>query len=190
MVALESCTTMSSLEYDVFEVLPDGSRVPRASLPGLEAVWEELSRLAKRTTNELLATHTQTHQVVAQLNVPPALERARKVIFQVAYTEALGVARSDELTRRGYRVVTVIGNERAKRVLTESGQHYDLFVVAHAAPKSIREAMVAWLRANYPNGKILALNPAHERLHDVSYNAPLHSRETWMPIIARALGSA
>ncbi|HEV2751652.1 MAG TPA: hypothetical protein VGV12_14110 [Gemmatimonadales bacterium] len=178
---------MSSLEYDVFEVLPNGSRVQRASLSGLEAAWVELSRLAKGTTNELLATQSQTHQVVAQVNVPPALERARKRIFQVAYTEALGIARSEELTHRGYRVTTVIGNERAKHVLTDSTQPYDLFVIAHAAPKRTREEMVAWLRANYPNGKILALNPVHEWLRDVSYNAPLHSPETWMPIVARAL---
>ena len=187
MVALESRTTMSSLEYDVFEVLPDGSRVPRASLSGLEAAWEELSRLAKRTSNELLATRTHTHQVVAQVNVPPAQERARKLIFQVAYAEALSMERSEALIRRGYRVTTVIGNERAKGVLTDSTQHYDLFVIAHAAPKSTREEMVAWLRANYPKGKILALNPAHERLRAVSYNAPLHSPEAWMGIIARAL---
>jgi hypothetical protein len=178
---------MASREYDVFEVLPNGSRVQRASLSGLEAAWEELSRLAKQTTHELLASNTQTHQVVAQLNVPPALERARKLIFQIAYSETLGVTRSEELTRRGYRVTTVIGNESAKRILTNSTQHYDLFVVAHAASKRAREEMVAWLRAKYPNVKILALNPARERLRDVSYNAPLDSPETWMPIVARAL---
>ncbi|HEX4600448.1 MAG TPA: hypothetical protein VH116_03555 [Gemmatimonadales bacterium] len=179
---------LSSLEYDVFEVLPDGSRVRRDSQSGLEAAWEELSRLAKRTTNELLAIHTRTRHVVAQVNVPLVLERARKRIFQVAYTEALGIARSEELTRRGYRVTTVIGNERAKRVLTDSPQHYDLFIVAHAAPKRTRDELVAWLRANYPDGTILALNPVRERLRRVNYNAPLDRPETWVPIIARALG--
>jgi hypothetical protein len=124
--------------------------------------------------------------VVAQVNVPLALERARKLIFQIAYTETLGIARSEELTRRGYRVTTVIGNERAKIVLADSPQHYDLFVLGHGAPDKARSEMVAWLRVKYPNVKILGLNSIG-RLREADYNVLLDGPETWMPIVARAL---
>ena len=176
----------SSVQYDLFEVLTNGSIVQRASVSGLEAAWQKLYDLAKQTGNECFALHAPTRQVVAQVNVPLALERARKLIFQIAYTETLGIARSEELTRRGYRVTTVIGNERAKIVLTDSPQHYDLFVLGHGAPDKARSEMVAWLRVKYPNVKILGLNSIQGRLREADYNVLLDGPETWMPIVARA----
>ena len=183
----EKSGSISSVQYDVFEVLTTGSIVQRASVSGLEAAWQKLYDLAKQTANECFALYTPTRQVVAQVNVPLALERARKLIFQIAYTETLGIARSEELTRRGYRVTTVIGNERAKIVLTDSPQHYDLFVLGHGAPDKARSEMVAWLKVKYPNVKILGLNSIQGRLREADYNVLLDGPETWMPIVARAL---
>jgi hypothetical protein len=154
---------------------------------GLEAAWQRLSELARQTPDEYFALHAPTHQIVGQVNVPVALERARKLIFQVAYTENMGIERSEELMRRGYRVTTVIGNERAKAVLTGSPQRYDLFIVAHAAPPKTRTEIVAWLRNKYPGVKIVALNSVHGRLRDADFNVFLDGPETWMPVVARAL---
>jgi|SRR5882762_97204 hypothetical protein len=173
------------LQYDIFEVLPNGSIVQRGSVNGLETAWEELYKLAKHTTNECFAIHPPTREVVAQLNVRPAEERARKRVFQIAYTEELGVARAAELTRRGYRVTTVIGNERAKVVLN-SIQPYDIFIIGHAAPVESRNEMAAWLKTTYPGVKILALNSAFQTLRDADYNAVLNSPEKWIHIVAIA----
>jgi hypothetical protein len=152
---------------------------------GLEAAWQKLYELAKHTTNECFAVHPPTHEVVAQLNVPPAQERARTRVFQIAYTEELGVARAEELTRRGYLVTTVIGNERAKVVLG-SAKQFDIFIIGHAASDQMREMMAAWLKTTYPEVKILALNPGFQRLRDADFNVQLDGPEKWIPIVAKA----
>jgi hypothetical protein len=176
---------MPLLDYEIYEVLPSGSMTQRGSANGLEAAWQKLSDIAKRTANECFAIHPPTRQVVAQLNVPPAEERGRKHVFQIAYTEEMGLARAEELTRRGYHVITVIGNERARIVLS-TAQRCDLFIIGHAAPDQARASMVAWLKANYPTVKILALNPVFGRLREADYNVILNGPEKWIPIVAKA----
>ena len=177
--------TRPPLQYEIYEVLPTGSMTQRDSTDGLESAWQKLSELAKQTANECFAIHPPTRQVVAQLNVPPAEERGRKRVFQIAYTEEMGLARAEELTRRGYRVTTVIGNERATVVL-DSTQRWDLFIIGHAAPEQTRARMVAWLKANYPGVKIVALNSAFVRLREADYNVVLSGPEKWIPIVAQA----
>lgn len=161
--------------------------IQRGSVSRLETAWEALYEIAKLSTNECFALHSQTRQIVAQLNVPPAFERGRKLIFQVAYTEDMAIARSDVLTHRGYTVTTVVGNERARAVLTDSPLHYDLFILGHGAADDVREEMIAWLRAKYPNVKILALNGDNHGLPGADYNVLLNGPETWMPAVARAV---
>lgn len=172
-------------QYEIYEVSPNGSMIQHSSADGLEAAWQKLSELAKHTANECFAIHPPTRQVVAQLNVPPAEERGRKRVFQIAYTEELGLARAAELTRRGYSVTTVVGNERAK-VLLSSAQGCDLFIIGHAGPEQTRARMVAWLKANYPGVKIVALNSAFGRLREADYNVVLNGPEKWIPIVAQA----
>ena len=172
-------------QYDIFEVLPNGLRVQRGFVTGIEAAWQELDKLAKDTTNECLAIYLPAREVVAQLNVPLSEERASKRVFQIAYTEELGMARAATLTRRGYRVITVLGNERAKVVLA-SVNHYDLFIIGHGAPEGTRNAMVAWLNGTYPGVKILALNSVFQRLPDADYNVMVDGPERWIPIVAKA----
>jgi hypothetical protein len=176
---------MPLLPYDIFEVLPNGSLVPRGSVNGLEAAWKELYELAKHTANECFAIYPPTREVVAQVNVPPAKERASKRVFQIAYTEELGIARAEVLTRRGYQVTTVIGNQRAKVVLG-STQPYNIFIIGHGAPQQTRVRMATWLKSRYPDVKILALNPASQRLREADYNVVLNGPEKWVPIVAKA----
>jgi hypothetical protein len=176
---------MSPLPYDIFEVLPNGSLAPRGSVHGLEAAWQRLYELAKLTDNECFAIYLQTREVVAQVNVAPAKERASKRVFQIAYTEELGVARAEVLTRRGYQVTTVIGNQRAKVVLG-SAQPYNIFIIGHGAPEQTRIRMVTWLKSKYPDVKILALNPVSQHLREADYNVVLNGPEKWVPIVAKA----
>src|ERR1051325_2264560 len=176
---------MPPLPYDIFEVLPNGSLAPRGSVNGLEAAWQQLYALSKHTATECLAIHTPPREVVAQVNVPLAKERASKRVFQIAYTEDLGVARAEVLTRRGYSVTTVIGNERAKVVLG-SAQPYNIFIIGHGAPQQTRVRMATWLKSKYPDVKILALNPVFQRLRDADYNVVVNGPEKWVPIVAKA----
>ena len=145
-----------------------------------------LEGLARRTTNECFATDAETRQVVIQKNVPPA--RLRR-IFQIAYNLDLGLRRAEVLRSRGYGVISVVGNEAAK-VLLSSIQRYDLFIVGHSAPEEIRKEIVAWLKSQYPNVKILSLNPPDHQLLAADYNVRQNGPETWLPIVSQQLSSS
>src|SRR5216117_425353 len=171
--------------YEIFEVWPDGSTVTRAVVSGLEFAKVTFDRLAERTSYECKAADARTHQVVAQRYVPQAKGRTVKRIFQIAYDEGIGFRRAQLLRELGYGVISALGNEAAK-VLLSSIQHYDLFIVGHAAPESSRREIVAWLKANYPRVKILALNPPRQQMTDADYNAIQNGPETWLPIVTSA----
>src|SRR6266566_1208968 len=162
--------------------MPDGSTIKRAAVSGLEFAKLAAEELSKRTTNECLASDEKTHQVVAQMNVPSA-KRTIKRIFQISYDEAAGLRRTEVLRSRGYGVISVLGNEAAK-VLLSSIQHYDLFIVGPAAPEERRREMVDWLKEKYPTVKILALNPLHQQLANADYNARADGPENWLPLVA------
>ena len=170
--------------YEIFEVLPNGSTLKISRVSGLEFANLALRELAKRTRNECFVTDARTRRVVAQLNVSQEKRRATKRIFQIAYDEQLGLRRAELLRSRGYGVISVIGNDPA-RVLLTSIQHYDLFIVGHAAPEETRTEMIDWIRAKYPKVKILALNPPHQQLLNADYNATLNGPENWLPIVTQ-----
>lgn len=109
-----------------------------------------------------------------------------KLIFQVAYDEQHLAAQARILRRQGYEVTSIFGNEAAKMVL-RSRPHYDLFIVGHAALDATRAEMALWLRAAYPQAKILALNPPQCReLDESDYNAEFDAPESWLPLVAAA----
>jgi protein-disulfide isomerase-like protein with CxxC motif len=168
--------------YEIFEVWPDGSLLKKAVVSGLEFAKVTLDALAERTGHECMAADATTRQVMAQRNVPRAKERMAKRIFQIAYDEGLGFRRAQLLRELGYGVISVMGNEAA-RILLSSIQHYDFFIVGHAAPESARREMVGWLKANYPSVKILALNPPRQQINNADYNAVQNGPESWLPII-------
>ena len=138
--------------YEIFEVLPDGSTLRISRVSGLEFANLVLQEQAKRTRNECFAADARTRRVVAQLNVSQGKWRATKRIFQIAYDEQLGLRRAELLRSLGHGVISVIGNDPA-RVLLTSIQHYDLFIVGHAASEKTRTEMVDWLRTRYRTSK-------------------------------------
>ena len=174
--------------YDIFEVMPDGSTIKRAAVSGLEFAKLAVEELSRRTTNECFAADKYTHQVVAQMNVPLA-RRSIKRIFQISYDEEAGVRRAELLRGCGYGVISVMGNKAAK-VLLDSVQYYDLFIVGHAAPEETRREMVAWLKAKYPKVKVLALNPPCQQMTNADYNALQNSPETWLPIVTERFANS
>src|SRR6266481_2210431 len=175
-------------DYDLFERAQDGSLIWRGSVHGLENARRKLQELAKRTTNECFAIHTPTRQIVALVNIAQAGQlRAKRVVFQIEYDEHRLVSRIELLKQNGYEVVSVVGNEAAKIVLS-SPQDCDLFIVGHAAAEQTRREMVDWLKARYPHIKIIALSsPDHQKIDAVDYNVILNGPDEWLSIVAAAL---
>lgn len=167
--------------YEILEVMPDGSTVKRSVVNSLEIAKVALENLSQRTSNECIAADARTHQVVAQMNLPP-VKRTMRRIFQIAYDEEAGLRCAELLRSRGYGVISVLSNEAA-RVLLSSIQKYDLFVVGHAAPEDSRRQMVDWLKERYPEVKTLALNPPHQPLPNADYNALYDDPESWLQFV-------
>lgn len=172
--------------YEIFEVLPNGSPQKVGVVSGLDSAKARLHELATNTANECFASDTRTRQIVALENVPASRWLASKHISQIAYDEHLGAQRAELLKSRGYTVVSAIGNQAAKLVLFPI-QHYELFIVGHAAPAETRQEMVFWLKAKYPAATIVALNPPNQKLLQADYNVEQNYPEFWLPIISREL---
>jgi len=86
------------------------------------------------------------------------------------------------------QVSSALGNDYAKRRL-DTRERYRIFIVGHAAPKETREDMVRWLKANFPNTKILVVNPPSSAiLAGADYNVVLNGPEVWLSIVANAAG--
>jgi hypothetical protein len=174
-------------EYDIFEECPDGELIWHGHTVGLSSARRQLQELAGTTKNECFIVHLPTKEIVARVNVHSSRGVGRKpVVFQIAYDSGLASARTSVLRLQGYEVVSVIGNEAAKVVLSMPEQ-YDFFIVGHAAADQVRKEMVLWLKAHYPGVRILALNPPKVELAGADYNVKLNGPETWLPVIATAL---
>jgi len=176
-------------EYDLFELFPDGTPTWRGHASGLQSVRLKLQEISKTTTNECFALYLPTKEIVARLNIAAARDgNAKPLVFDITYDEQVGAARTKILRRHGYDVISVVGNETAKVILSLP-QQCDLFIVGHAAPEEDRKEMVAWLRMKYPGVRILALNsPKVSELPGVDYNVKINGPETLLPLIAGALG--
>src|SRR5258708_5509679 len=172
--------------YEIFEVTPNGSPQRVTVVTGLEFAQVAIESLAKKTNNECSVVDAKTRQVVIQMNVARAKLRATTRIFQIAYDEDIGLRRAELLRSRGYGVISVVGNQEAKLLLS-SIQHYGLFIVGHAAPEETRREIVDWLRAQYPKIKILALNPLNQQILRADYNVRQNGPENWLPIVAQVL---
>jgi len=175
-------------EYDIFEEFPDGELMWHGHTVGLSGALRQIQELAGTTRNECFIVHLPTKEVVARVNVHSSRGGGGKpVVFQIAYDSGLASARTSVLRLQGYEVVSVIGNEAAKAVLSVPEQ-YDFFIVGHAAADQVRQEMVLWLKAHYPGVRILALNPPKvSELAGADYNVKLNGPETWLPVIATAL---
>lgn len=178
-------------EYELFELLADGSPMWRAHASGLREVRVKLQEIAKTTPNECVAMHLPTKEIVARLNISASRGKtAKPLVFQIAYDDRLAMARAEVLRLHGYEVVSAAGNEAAKVILSLP-QHCDVFVVGHAAPEETRKEIVAWLKARYPGVRIIALNsPKIQELPGADYNVKLNGPQTWLPVVASALGGS
>jgi DNA-binding NarL/FixJ family response regulator len=110
----------------------------------------------------------------------------KRIVFQIGYDKAGMNARMELLRRIGHEVISVADNDAAKVALRKTPP-VDLFIVGHNAPEQTRQEMVAWLKANYPKIKIVALNPSKEReLIGADYNVLLNAKDEWLSLIVAA----
>ena len=147
------------------------------------AVERDPTQLLKlvRRINELL----ELKRARLQGRVFSTVARRRKRIFQIAYDELLLISRAQVLKDRGYDVTSVLGNADAHRVLAK-GEKYRTFLIGHAAPQAERQAMVMWIRTQFRDAKILALNaPPYGALPEADFNFVLNGPEEWLAAVAR-----
>jgi hypothetical protein len=110
-----------------------------------------------------------------------------KRVFQIAYDRGLMITRELLLNTRGYRVISVFGNNKAIEALS-NGVQYDIFIVGHAESSRTRAQMVQWLRDHFPNAKIVALNPPFDSIPSADYNIRLNGPDEWLRAVSDAIG--
>lgn len=109
-----------------------------------------------------------------------------KRILLIGYDKKTMNARAELLRRFGHEVISVIDNDAAKFALRRI-LSVDLFIVGHTAPEQTRQEMVAWLKANYPTIRIVALNPSKDhKLIGADYNVLLDDQKEWLSLIVAA----
>ena len=145
------------LEYDIFEKLPDGSPLWHAHSVGLRAATILLTNVARNTPHECFAIQLRENRVVARANIGHGTGR-KPIVFQIAYDHKLSVYRADALRQHGYEVITAIGNDAAKLILTQT-EPYHFFLLGESGAIEKRRDMVQWLKLKFPKVPVLAVNP-------------------------------
>jgi hypothetical protein len=176
-------TEMGTL-YDIFECLPDGSVNWRVDVSGLIKARRKLRELVETRGSQYFAMQTPTRAVIFHSEGPALGKR----VFQIAYTKELGNRRAHLLRTLGYGVLSVIGNNAARKLLAMLQMRLIdvFFMVGHAAPESTRTEIVEWLKAKYPPVGVVALNPPNQELLCADYNVlvPENGAELWPPLLA------
>src|SRR5260370_13940233 len=164
--------------FDIFKVESIGPRwmEPAADLERAKA---RVKVLAASSPGEYIIVSQQTGEKISIR--PPA----KRILFQVGHEEKGLNARAELLRRFGHEVISVTHNEAAK-VALRSIRDLDVFIVGHTAPEQTRKDMVAWLKANYPQVKVVALNPSRHQLVGADYNVVLNEHDEWMSLLAAA----
>ncbi len=137
---------------------------------------------------KLLATSAPGEYIIANQKTGEKISirpKTKRILFQIGYDEKGLNARAELLRRFGHEVISVTHNEAAKVALS-SYHDVDLFIVGHTAPEQTRKEMVSWLKKNYPNVKIVALNPSREQLVGADYNVVLNDHDEWLSLLAAA----
>jgi hypothetical protein len=164
--------------FDIFKVESSGHRWMEAA-PDLERAKARVRTLSASSPGEFLILNQVTGE---KLSVLP---KTKRIVFQIGYEERGMRARAELLRRFGHQVISVTHNEAAKVALS-SYHDVDLFIVGHTAPEQTRKDMVAWLKANYPKVKIVALNPSKAELLGADYNVVLNEHDEWLSLLAAA----
>ena len=164
--------------FDIFKVESSGLRWME-SVADLERARARVKVLAASSPGEYIILNQKTGE---KISIKPP---AKRILFQIGYDEKGLNARAELLRRFGHEVISVTHNEAAKVALS-SFRDVDLFVIDYRAPEQTRREMVAWLKANYPKVKIVALNPSKDQLLGADYNVVLNDPDEWLSLLAAA----
>jgi hypothetical protein len=174
-------------DYQIFECQKDGSVLWCAGAAGLQNARLKMTELLRVTGKEYFALDLTTRRIVFAVDVATSVpEPITKRIFQICYSNDLRLTRSELLRSRGYAVISAVGNEAAKALLTTLSRDelgIALFIIGHAATAQTKEEMVGWLRQNYPKAKILVLNPPNQEITGADYNVLQNGPESWLPLV-------
>ena len=169
--------------FDIFRVEADGEVLWVKSVADLKSARLVVKELMASSPGEYVIHSHSTHNELIVKPLPAKKQRAKPIIFQIAYDERLMASRAELLKTHGFAVVSVVGNEAAKVALAKP-QDYDLFIVGHGAVMQVRKEMADWLKEKYPKVEILALNPPYEqRLAHADYNVVLNGPEEWLFVV-------
>src|ERR1700739_3562011 len=169
--------------FDIFRVEAHCEVVWVKSAVDLKSARLAVKALIKSSPSEYLIPSHSTHHGLIVKPSPAKKQRAKPVIFQIAYDGRLIASRAELLKANGFAVVSVLGNGAAKFALAKP-QDYALFIVGHAASQKVRKEMADWLKEKYPKVEILAPTPPHEqRLAPADYNVVLNSPKEWLFVV-------
>lgn len=105
-------------EYEIFECLPSGYVNWRDSAPDLTSARLLLSQFAKNSENDCFGFCLATRELVFRIDGAASRPLLAKRVFQIGYTETSLRERANLLRSLGFGVLSVIGNEPAKTLLT------------------------------------------------------------------------
>ena len=160
---------------DIFRVEGDGSLRWMASAANVESAKAIAKKLE---SGEYIIADRDGKRI--SIKTPP-----KQVVFQIGYGDEKGLNARTELFRSfGHEVISVAGNEAAKLALN-SIPHVDVFIVGHTAPEHVRKEIADWLKANFPQAKIVALIPSVSReLLGADYNVVQRDWAGWLSLFA------
>lgn len=162
--------------FHVFKVKSDGTLQWLEGAVSVERATARVKVLTASSPGEYVITN-----LTGKVEFPP-----KRIMFQIGYDEKELNARAEMFRRCGLEVISVADNDSAKRALS-SIRNVDVFVVGHAAPEQTRREMVEWLKATFPNVKIVALIPsANRELSRADYNIVLNDWDKWPSLLAVA----
>jgi hypothetical protein len=168
--------------FDIFK-REDGREVWIKSVEDFKSARVAVKELMTVSPHEYII---HSHRTNNELVVKPrstANRKSKPRVFQIAYDETLMASRAALLESDGFTVLSVLGNDAAKAAL-EKTESFSLFIIGHGSPPTTRREMADWLKTNYPNVPILALNPPYQQeLAPADYNLVLNGPEEWLFVV-------
>jgi hypothetical protein len=166
--------------FHIFKVQSDGSLRWTEAAADVERAKARVRVLAASSPGEYVITN-MTGEKISVKRLP------KRIMFQIGYNEKELNVRAELFRRCGHEVISVADNEAAKQALT-SIHNVDIFVVGHTAPEKTRKDMVDWLKANFPEVKVVALIPSGNRqLPHADYNVVLNDWDEWISLLGVAM---
>lgn len=110
-------------------------------------------------------------------------------ILQIAYDPALLQLRKIMLEKKGYKVVSGLGNQDGI-ARARSGQ-FDVIVIGFSASLRLRQEAIRLLRQTCPNVPIVVLQAhSYEKFPDADFATLSEDPESWLEAVANCLKRA